>query len=1396
MRPPDADTTTRVALTNAQRKLWTAQELTGPAPIYNMGFAFVIHASIDVARFERALALLVDEAETMRMVIERHGDDVENIILPAVDFELAVLDFRSETEPTRAFLEWAGARIRRPIDISADTFDTALADLGPERTGWYFSQHHLLADGWGFAVLFRRLAEIYESLDGGGPPEGPELGSFAEMASAAAWSGDGLDDGRAAPVSLYGRRDLTATGTSNHRVVLDLGVERTDRLQRLSRRAGWESLTQSLGLFRLFSTALFAYLQRVSGAVEISIGAPVHNRPSHGHRNTPGLFTEVSPLTIGIDPADTFEEIHARVVEESDRILRSSGAGHTGIAGNRGLNVILNYLPIAFARFDGAPVEANWLHSGHVEAEHHLRLHVADFDSTGSLTVMFDCNDDVLAPELRDRMPGHFLAVLDKMISEPASPIADVVLTTEEERSLILETSNGPHRAVEGTVLDQIRKQAAHHPGRVAIIDGEQSWSYSDLLDGARRLAGRLPRSAIVGVCLPRSAEAVVAILAVLEAGSAYVPIDPAWPDERIEFVVEDSGCSAVIGSRPEDIASDIRFVSPDPDPDSSPPAPVPIEPGDPAYIFYTSGSTGTPKGVEVAHSSLVNYVSWAADFYGHGLAFPLHSSLTFDLTVTSIFVPLFSGGSIRVYRESPGSLDLSVRDVVADDLVDIVKLTPSHLALLTDMDLSSSRVKQLIVGGEDLTVGLARRASECFDGDILIHNEYGPTEATVGCVVHTFDPATDVEGSVPIGRAIQNMRALVLGDGGDILPLGAPGRLWLSGSSVAEGYLNRPELSAERFRELPGVAPGIFYDTGDLARAREDGVIEYLGRTDDQVKVRGARVELAEVEAAIAAVPGVIASVANLYQRGQSGRREPDFNCVRCGLPDNFPGASFDAAGVCNQCSAFEEYRERAGTYFKSMSDLEAILGRARDASTAEYDCISLLSGGKDSTYALARIVDLGARPLAFTLDNGYISDGAKENIRRVTRALGVDHVFGSTPAMNEIFVDSLQRHSNVCNGCFKTIYTLSMQLARERGIPLIVTGLSRGQFFESRLSPDLFLEPGITADEIDARVLEARKAYHKVDDAPRRLLDVEIFESGQIFEDVQFADFYRYCDVGLDEMLGYLKSRLPWIRPEDTGRSTNCLINDVGIFVHERERGFHNYALPYSWDVRLGHKTRREALDELDDEIDAERVQRILSEIGFPGDVTELDGGKSLVAYYTADRDISASELRSQVEAKLPAFMVPSRFVRLDGIPTNKHGKVDRRGLPDPSSARPEIETPLVPPRTGTEEVLARIWAEVLGIDQIGVTDNFFDLGGDSIKAIRIVSRARLNGLQIVPKSIFEGQTVAAMALAAVPVADVEPEEGGPARDGAGYTHPDLDDESLSKLAEILARSRGAAE
>ena len=472
------------------------------------------------------------------------------------------------------------------------------------------------------------------------------------------------------------------------------------------------------------------------------------------------------------------------------------------------------------------------------------------------------------------------------------------------------------------------------------------------------------------------------------------------------------------------------------------------------------------------------------------------------------------------------------------------------------------------------------------------------------------------------------------------------------------------------------------------------------------------------------------------------------------------------DDQRVCAVCRKFEQEKERVERYFGTQDALARILADAKARAQGEQDCLMLLSGGKDSTYALCRIVEMGANPLVFMLDNGYISEEAKENGRRICDLLGLELVIQRPPGMGEIFRDSLARFSNVCEGCFKTIYTLAVNVAVERGIETIVTGLSRGQIFETRLQ-DLYRRGIDDPDEVERTILAARKAYHRMDDAVYRNLDVGLFETDETLDRVRFVDFYRYCDDTVDTVMDYIGRETPWIRTGDQGRSTTCLIKEVGIYAHRTERGFHNDAMSRSWDVRLGHRTREEAAHELDEELDAANIRRILDEIEYTVQAPATPELR-LVACYAADRDVPVNELRAYLGERLAAEAIPSAFIRVDALPTTAAGKVDFDALPRPSSNRPVLGEAYVAPRNEKEAALCVLWSDILGIGLVGVHDNFFEIGGDSMHCIQIVSAAMELGLSFAPRDLFTNPTIAELAaVVAEGGEDAAPEAATVSRD-----------------------------
>lgn len=1348
-------------LSTSQQLIWTGQRLAPESPLYNMAIAVTIDGGLNTEAFEAAFQCLVQEAESLRTTFSSTSARARHVA-PVADARSVL---RIDESPKPNLVETLRHLTAQPYSLDGPLYTAQLHKLSDTRWLFYFNQHHLITDAHATALLYRRLGELYKSAASGQallPNRFPSYENFlsheSDLRSTRQYEkaqNHWKQTASRPPLSLYGRTTKTTSGQTR-RIRHTLTSETSAQLRQLAQSVDFQGITPDQALFQIFAMLVAAWIHRTAETEQIAIGTPWHNRSTAQFRNTPGLFIELFPLRFRAERGDTFVDLHKKVAASAyDMMLRAvPGASHE--PGARGYEVVLNYVRAEFGPFGDLPAKVDWIHSGYGDPAHKARLQVYDFDATGSITIDFDLNSEVFPAVIGEQVPQHFQRLVEALLTNHNQRIQTIPLTAWTR---VPQVSARPLPAEPAPPNVQWLRQTedasfiSHRdfnsaPEAPAIQQNQTVTTYTQLNDITRRIhtaldEANLPKNSLIALHANHSASFVAGILAIIRAGHAFLPLDPLHPRQRRQEILRTARPAAILTDGTQ--FPKVRNISLARLPEPTNLAIAAPQPGDLAYVLYTSGSSGEPKGVEVCNSSLNAYTQWAAANYvdGERLTFPLFTSPAFDLTLTSIFVPLLVGGTIAIYPQN-ATADFAVRQVFEDNLCDVVKLTPSHLALIRDLDLTQSRVRRLIVGGEDLKTDLAQSIHQAFGGNVEIINEYGPTEATVGCMVHRFDSVTDTGPSVPIGVPAGDHRVYVLDTSGHPAPTGVPGELTVAGPGVARGYRNRPNLTAEHFIPDPLDSGGRMYRTGDRARWTENGILEFLGRRDKQVKIRGVRIELGEVEAALAQHPAVREVHAIYSQRKAAGQAAA--HCIECGLESRHPDAQLDEAGLCALCRNFAARRHIVESYWGSQDDLRQILAEANAAASGPYDCLMLYSGGKDSTYALCQIVEMGARPLVYLFDNGYISDQAKRNVRRVVDMLGLDLITGQTKSMNAIFADSLGRFSNVCNGCFKAIFTLATQLAHERGLGHIVTGLSRGQIYETRLSP--IFARGITdPDQVDQFVLDARKAYHRMDDAVSRHIDTSLFATDEVFDQVQYVDFYRYTNVPLSEMYEYLGRHTPWLRPSDTGRSTNCLINDAGIHVHKIERGFHNYSLPYSWDVRLGHKRREAALHELDDQIDESNVQRMLREVGHKIR-PNLGATGSLCAFYVADNDQNPDELRESCAKHLAREAIPAQYVRIDKVPLTANGKVDRQALSRVQSEQSVVQTGYVAPQTATERQLATIWAEALGVERVGLDDNFFEVGGDSIVCLRIASVAADHNLTFTPAQLFAHPTVRDLA------------------------------------------------
>ncbi|MFI2762272.1 amino acid adenylation domain-containing protein [Streptomyces echinatus] len=900
VRSPDAIAVTggpapETNLTDSQLALWFGKRTAGDVRLYyeNVTALYTITASLDHDRFQRAFQKLVDHSDALRSTFHEVDGIPVRRVAESVPAPVPLVDLSGEPDPPEAALHWARRRSGPGLDAGREVFDTALLRLGDSTFAWYLNVDHLVCDAWSMSLFLRTLSEYYDLDRRGSLADAvplPPFQAYVDHERSPSGSGRRARAERhwratlAEPVerlAFYGREDDVAGTTRTARLSLDLGPERSARLAGFAREEGHASPAVA------FATALFAYLHRVGGGELLRVGTPFANRPAE-FRGTAGLFMNVLPLQLRVT-GDTPLRLLARETQRSFlEAARHQDHVPRHRAGARLYDVYLNYQNAVFEGFGGT-VGFDLLDTGH--SPDRLTLQVRELRrgpaAPPRFVLDFDFNTACFDETHRERTTGHYLALLDALLARPDQPVSAPPMLSDEELKQ-LDSWNDTARSYDlGTPLHaHVERQARRTPDATAVVFEDRALTYAELDTAAGRLARRIRRTvgddrltpgATVAVLMERSLELVVALLAVLKAGGAYLPLDPAAPAERTAFMLADSGTELVLTGGPgDDVPGGVPVLRVDaaapaePEPDGVAPE-VAVAPGQSAYLIYTSGSTGTPKCVQLTHRGICNRLLWMQEAYGLTAADTVlqKTPFTFDVSVWEFFWPLMTGARLVVARpgghRDPGYL----AEVIRRESVTTVHFVPSMLRVfLTDPAAAGcGSLRRVVASGEALSPDLVRRFFRVFTPPAVeLHNLYGPTEASVDVSAWRCRPE-DASGPVPIGRPVANTTLDVLDDRLAPLPPGLTGELHIGGVQVATGYRGRDELTAERFVPDPRRPGGRLYRTGDLVRQRPDGAFEFIGRADGQVKLRGHRVELGEIEARLAAHPSVQAAAVRLAQ-------------------------------------------------------------------------------------------------------------------------------------------------------------------------------------------------------------------------------------------------------------------------------------------------------------------------------------------------------------------------------------------------------------------------------------------------------------------------------------------------------------------------------------------------
>ena len=866
-------------LSFAQQRLWFLDRFeAGGTALYNVPVVFHVQgAGLGVPVLAGALGEVVRRHEALRSVF-REGEDGEpvQVVQPAAPVGLPVVDLaglsNAKAEVKRIETEMA----ELPFDLGRGPLTRALLlrlDAAEHRL--MVSTHHIASDGWSIEVLVREISAAYR---GHALPPLP-----IQYADYALWQRRWLS-GAALEAEVAGWRERLAG--------LPAGIELpTDRPRpaaqsfrgAVSRAAVASELAAGLAALSrrqgatFFMTAMAAFqalLHRWTGQEDFAVGTPVAGRGRGETEGLIGFFVNTLALRASLAGDPGFGELLARVRTAALEAYAHQDVPFERLVAELAPQRDLSRTPLfqVVLTLHEAPPHGLDLGPGFTATMSEIRTATAKFDLSlelsredGGLAAGFEYATDLFDAATIDRFLGHLRTLLAGIVATPEARVSDLPLLPDEERRQLAlwDAERQPVHPEGGLLHGLFEAQAARAPEAPALVWGREVLTYAELEARSARLARRLRRLGAgpevpVGICLPRTPDLVVALLAVLRAGGFYVPLDPVYPSERLAYLLEDSGCGLVLTDRSVEKAlpaTSARLLHlEDVEEDGAVEDPGVLS-GNLAYLIYTSGSTGRPKAVAIEHRSAVLLAHWAREVFSpEEFAGMLAStSITFDMSVFEIFVTLAWGGTLILVDNALALATLG--ELPAGIEVRLLDTVPSAAAELLRMDGLPASVRTINLGGEAVPRALADRAYQRPETERL-YNLYGPSEDTTFSTISRIERDSD---RVLVGRPVDGTRAWVLDRGLRLAPIGVPGELYLAGGGLSRGYLGRPELTAERFLPDPfGEAGARMYQTGDLVRRRPDGELDYLGRLDHQVKIRGFRVELGEIEAVLAAYPGV----------------------------------------------------------------------------------------------------------------------------------------------------------------------------------------------------------------------------------------------------------------------------------------------------------------------------------------------------------------------------------------------------------------------------------------------------------------------------------------------------------------------------------------------------------
>jgi amino acid adenylation domain-containing protein len=1438
-----------VPVTEAQREIWLSTLMGDEANCaYNESNTLHFEGDLKVSALEQSLQKLVARHDALRSTFSPDGETLH--IAPELKLNIPFEDLSTlPSADTEAQVDEIQANeARLPFDlINGPLLRFQLLKVSPQKHLLVMTAHHMVCDGWSFGVFAYELCELYNEAVGGKRADLPKAMQFsdyaqlqvqqkssAEVAEAEAYWVKQFSE--APPVlELPTDRPRPAVKTYNGALAsIMVDPERFKQLKKVSAQRG----------STLFATLLAGFnvlMHRLSGQSDLVVGIPAAGQAMVGSNELVGHCLNFLPMRTRLDGNSSFTEfavsMKKAVLDAYDNQNYTFGTLIKKLKLPRDtsrlplVSVMFNIDKAGLDRlnFTGLKFDVTTNAKRYVNFDIFFNLIQTDND----LEVECEFNTDLFDRATIERWLSHFDALIQGIIDDSNKSIDALPILGESDRCKILLEWNNTETAYpkDKTIHALFEEHAAHNPEAIAAVFQGKQITYAELNRRADGLAAQLQalgvkQGVMAGIFVERSIEMIVGVLGIMKAGGAYVPMDPAFPKERLGYMVEDARMPVIVTqqkllSELPPHKAQIVFVD-TPGTSSSSPVRSAATAEDLAYVIFTSGSTGRPKGVQLPHRAVVNFLNSMRREPGLVSKDVLLAvtTLSFDIAGLEIFLPLTTGACVVVASRETTSDGNQLLKLLNESKATVMQATPATWRLLMEAGWQGTPSLKILVGGEacprELANALVTRGSS-------VWNMYGPTETTIWSSTCRLEAG---DGPVSIGRPIDNTQIYIVAPNLQPMPIGVPGELLIGGDGLARGYLDRPELTTEKFIIDPfsKKVGARLYRTGDLARYLPDGTIECLGRIDHQVKVRGFRIELGEIETMLGQHPEVRENVV-VAREDQPGHKRL-VGYVVCNGQNN-------GASQSGNHSETEHWRSQWDMLFTTAINESA--GK-KDAIENLDSVISGWAGGANTHGQVQEWIDRTVERIS-RLRPGKVYEIGCGTGQLLFRIAPKCAEYWASDFV-QVAVDKLQQRVTTVGQELPQVKLFCRPADKFDGIPqgyfdtLVINSVS--QYFPNVDYLVRVLEGAVKAVKSGGRVFVGDvqsyallNCYHTAAQLQRATSNLTV---GQLQQRIKQRMAQENELVVNPEFFHALKKAVPAISNVEIQLRRGHLVNETTQFHYDAILHVGPGAKPVS--IPQWHEWQREkmTLHEVKRILQAERPDilafrsvpnsRLQKEVkacqlvwqsqpivlaaqvrdivektpvgigpedlwaigeeysysvdvrwNGSGDQATLDvvfrKGDGVSVHPEDDmptrpwteyantpqqrHEISQKQgpqLRRFLEGKLPDYMIPSAFVVMDALPRTPNGKVDRKALPVPDFEAAVDQDSFVAPTNDTEVKLAEIWSQILGLEKVGIKDDIFDLGGDSILIFQIVTRANQAGLKLTPAQLFRHRTISELA------------------------------------------------